>query len=438
MKKFGLIPLVISLSIGNALANTQDESLTALSHNSKATKAGEQLYMQACAACHNKDLTGATGFNLKDGEWVHGEAPSAILANIKQGFNSKGMPAFGAMFSDEQLKNVAAFILSKREGLANLTYKIYQMNDVSDRQVTAGKLIKSGALPKNLMDFEMPEIKHYAIEFEADLYAPKDPSKLHIEAWKLNPTTLHIDGKEVTKQNPNGATWTLKPGKQHIKFQYIVGSDISKNWKRNLALFVTTEDLGIKLFGISTRSQKIMLDKKIHVLAKNKPVVQRKKIHNLPTYSISVGFPEKINYAFNTRSCDVVGLWTGDLLNVGPNVESRGKDGSIALGDWLINKNDSFTSKGAGKCSYQKMTNTGVPAFFYSQDNVDYKLTTSNHSNNGLTLNYQVLSNLNSPLVFNLPNNGKVTMSSPDGKIEGHSLTIKPNKKSFSINVSTK
>lgn len=438
MKKIGLIPLVITLGISNVHADPLDETLLKLSADSQAVNAGQALYEQVCAACHNKDLSGATGFNLKDGEWIHGEAPSQILANIKQGFNSKGMPAFGAMFSDKQLQEVVAYIMSKREGMADLSYKIYQMQDEKDFLVTEDKLVKSGMLPKNLMDFELPEVKHYAIEFEGTLYAPKHASKLHIEAWKLNPTTLYIDGKKVEKQNPNGATWPLKPGKQQIKFQYIVGTDLNKNWKSNIALFVTTEDLGIKLFGLSTRSHKIMLDKKIHVTADDKVVVQRKKIHNLPTYSISVGFPEKINYAFNTRSCDVVGLWTGDLLNVGPNVESRGKDGSIVLGDWLINQQDSFALQSKGKCNYKKMTNKGVPAFFFNQDGVDYKLTTSNISSNGLNLDYQVLSTLKSPLVFNLPNNDKVNISSIDGKVNGNSLTISPNKASFSINVSTK
>ncbi|WP_158969233.1 cytochrome c [Paraglaciecola sp. L3A3] len=438
MKKIGLIPLVLSMGIGNVQANEQDNKLISLTNNSSAVQGGEELFIQACAACHAKDLSGATGFNLKDGEWIHGEAPSQILTNIKQGFNNAGMPAFGAMFSDKQLQEVTAFIISKREGLANLTFKIYQMTDEKDVSVTADKLIKSGSLPKNLMDFEMPEVKHYALEFEGTLFAPKEPSKLFIEGWKIAPTTLHIDGQEVNKPFPQATTWTLKPGKQHVKFQYIVGDNFKQDWKKNLALFVTNEDKSVKLFGLSTRSDKIMKDTKILVTADIKPVIQRKKIHNLPTYSISVGFPEKINYAFNTRSCDVVGVWTGDMLNVGPNVDGRGKDGSIVLGDWFINKNDTFAMQSTSKCHYQKMTNKGIPAFFFNQDGVDYQLTTSNQSTNGLSLNYQVLSKSASPVVFDLPNNEKVQITSQDGVIKGNTLTITPNKTSFSINVSSK
>jgi cytochrome c5 len=438
MKKFGLLSIILSLGISNAYANSQDKALLKLAALPSSVKAGQELYQQVCAACHAKDLSGATGFNLKDGEWIHGESPSQILANVKQGFNKAGMPAFGPMFSDKQLKDVVAYIVSEREGLADLSFKIYQMQDEKDRVVTEDKLIKSGKLPKNLMDFEMPEIKHYTLEFEGTLYAPKEPSKLHIEAWKLNPTSLHIDGQKVIKENPNGATWKIKPGKQHIKFQYIVGSDIQKNWKRNLALFVATDDLGVKLFGISTRSNKIMNDTKVLVKADTKPVVQRKKIHNLPTYSISVGFPEKINYAFNTRSCDVVGLWKGDLLNVGPNVESRGKDGSLVLGDWLINIKDTLAMQTASKCRYQKMTNNGVPVFFFNQNGVDYQLSTSSMSANGLVLNYQVLSKPAESLIFDLPNNGNVNISSEDGVIKGNTLSIKPNQMSFSISLSAK
>ncbi|MDU0355225.1 cytochrome c [Paraglaciecola aquimarina] len=438
MNRFTLLPLVLALGSGHTLANELDEQLTLLSQKSTAVQAGEDLFMQVCAACHAKDLSGATGFNLKDGEWIHGEQPSQILANIKQGFNKKGMPAFGAMFSDKQLQDVVAFIMSKREGLADLTYRLYQMTDENDVTVSEDKLIKSGALTKNLMDFELPEVKYYAIQFEGILYAPKEPSKLHIETWKLNPTSLFIDGKEVTKANPNASTWPLKPGKQKIKFQYIVGSDTKHSWKKNLALFVTTEDLGVKLFGLSTRSHKIMMDTKVLVTAQNKPVIQRKKIHDLPTYSVSVGFPEKINYAFNTRSCNVVGVWTGDLLNVGPNVESRGKDGSIVLGEWLIGKNDSLAMQNASQCQYKKMTNKGIPAFYFKQGAVDYKLTTSNMSATGLTLNYEMLSNKNTLVSFDLPTNDKVKIVSPDGKIQGNKLTINANSSAFSIQLSAK
>lgn len=438
MKKFGLLTIVLSLGISNVYANSQDKALLKLAGTPSSVKAGQELYQQVCAACHAKDLSGATGFNLKDGEWIHGEAPSQILSNVKQGFNKAGMPAFGAMFSDKQLQDVVAYIMSEREGLADLTFKIYQMDGVKDRAVTADKLIKSGSLPKNLMDFDMPEIKHYTLEFEGTLYAPDEPSKLHIKAWKLNPTSLYIDGQEVIKDNPDGATWDIKPGKQRIKFRYIVGSDIKQDWKRNLAVFIATDDLAVKLFGISTRSNKIMNETKVLVTAKTKPVVQRKKIHKLPTYSISVGFPEKINYAFNTRSCDVVGLWKGDLLNVGPNIESRGQDGSLVLGDWLINQKDTFAMQNTNKCRYQKMTNKEVPAFFFNQDGVDYKLSTSNMSANGLILNYQVLSKPAKSVTFDLPVNGKVSISSEDGLIKGNTLIMNPNKTSFSITMSAK
>lgn len=438
MKKIVFLPLLLAFTTVPAISNEIDKELSALAQNDAVVTTGKALFMQACAACHGKDLSGATGFNLKDGEWIHGEAPSQILSSVTQGFNNAGMPAFGSIFSDKQLIEVVAFIMSERQGMADLTYKIYQMLDVKDRLVSEGKLIKSGKLAKNLMDFELPEIKHYTLEFEGTLYVPKEPSKLVIEAWKLGPTKLVIDGKELPKDNPNTHIWTLKPGKQHIKFQYIVSEDTKHNWKKNLALFVTSEDLGIKLFGISTRSQKIMLDKKVNVIASDKIVVQRKKIHNLPTYSISVGFPEKINYAFNTRSCDVVGLWQGDLLNVGPNVESRGKDGSIVLGDWLLNKNDVFTMQSDSKCRYQKMVNQEVPAFFFERDGIDYKLTTSGMSINGLSLNYEVISKQTKSVTFNLPENGKVIFTSQDGAIENNILTIKPNTTSFSINVSAK
>ena len=57
-------------------------------HNDAAFQAnidaGEQIFSQVCAACHGKDLSGGAGFNLKDGEWIHGDSPEDILNSIKQ------------------------------------------------------------------------------------------------------------------------------------------------------------------------------------------------------------------------------------------------------------------------------------------------------------------------------------------------------------------
>ncbi|MCH2209389.1 MAG: cytochrome c, partial [Lentisphaerales bacterium] len=51
---------------------------------------GKKIYDTVCFACHGKNLEGATGFNLKDAEWVHGNSPEQILATIKKGFPDKG------------------------------------------------------------------------------------------------------------------------------------------------------------------------------------------------------------------------------------------------------------------------------------------------------------------------------------------------------------
>ena len=69
-----------------------------------------------CFACHRPDLGGLVGPNLTDGYWMHGCTVEAIAQNIKTGFPLKGMLAFGTgkVLTDEQLAQLASYILSKR------------------------------------------------------------------------------------------------------------------------------------------------------------------------------------------------------------------------------------------------------------------------------------------------------------------------------------
>jgi cytochrome c5 len=433
-----LVALGLSVMSNRAISEPLDTVLYEKAQNPANLTSGQVVFEQACAACHGKALGGGAGFNLKDGEWVHGEAPSAILDNIKKGFNSAGMPAFGNIYSDSQLQDVVAYILSKREGMSNLSYKVYALKDRGDTQLSADNLVKSGMLPRNLMNFELPETEYYAIEFEGDLYAPNTPSKLFIDGFIPTPLKVEIDGEEI-KRTSRSAIWPLKPGKQRLNFQFIVNAPVKQDWKKNLALFVTNDDLEIKLFSLSTRGQLLMDDKKVHVEATNKVKVQRKKIRGLPTYSVSVGFPQKINYAFNTRSCNIVGLWSGDLLNVGPNVEGRGKDSSLILGDWLIKDDQAFGFLAESNCNYQKLVKSDGPSFFFSATGIDYRLTTKEESASGITFVYQVLNNPNKQASkLTLPSNTQLAISTSAGQITDNALVVAPEHQTFTIRLAKK
>ena len=69
-----------------------------------------------CFSCHRQDLGGMVGPNLTDDYWLHGCSVDEIVTSIATGYPMKGMMPFGTgkAIGDEQLVQVASFILSRR------------------------------------------------------------------------------------------------------------------------------------------------------------------------------------------------------------------------------------------------------------------------------------------------------------------------------------
>jgi cytochrome c oxidase cbb3-type subunit III len=70
----------------------------------------------ACFSCHRQDLGGLVGPNLTDDNWLHGCSVADLMTDIKTGFPLKGMLPYGVgkPLTDEQVLQVASYILSKR------------------------------------------------------------------------------------------------------------------------------------------------------------------------------------------------------------------------------------------------------------------------------------------------------------------------------------
>ncbi|MCO6045661.1 PQQ-dependent sugar dehydrogenase [Aeoliella sp. ICT_H6.2] len=71
---------------------------------------GEQIYMQRCAQCHGKDLTGGNAQSMVDGVWQFGRGDGDLMRNIKFGISSVGMPEYKDVMSDRQIRAVIAFM----------------------------------------------------------------------------------------------------------------------------------------------------------------------------------------------------------------------------------------------------------------------------------------------------------------------------------------
>jgi cytochrome c oxidase cbb3-type subunit III len=93
---------------GNANEKTDYKPLT----EAARLEAGKATYLQNCAACHGQQAEGMVGPNLTDAYWLHGGEVNEIFRTVKYGVTSKGMVAWQGKLSDDQILEVASFILS--------------------------------------------------------------------------------------------------------------------------------------------------------------------------------------------------------------------------------------------------------------------------------------------------------------------------------------
>jgi len=73
-----------------------------------------RLYEQLCAACHGADLRGGQARSLLDDEWVCGNGDDASLFHvIRDGDEPNGMPAWGNLLSDDEIRGLVIYLREK-------------------------------------------------------------------------------------------------------------------------------------------------------------------------------------------------------------------------------------------------------------------------------------------------------------------------------------
>jgi cytochrome c oxidase cbb3-type subunit 3 len=88
--------------------------------NEFAMNGGAAAFKVNCAPCHGSGAQGGPGFpNLNDNDWLWGGKIDDIYATIQHGIRSDDpdtrtseMPAFGEMLKPEEIKQVAAYVIS--------------------------------------------------------------------------------------------------------------------------------------------------------------------------------------------------------------------------------------------------------------------------------------------------------------------------------------
>ncbi|MDI9334965.1 MAG: cytochrome-c oxidase, cbb3-type subunit III [Cytophagales bacterium] len=88
-------------------------STEAVSKDHAAMAIGERLFMNNCAQCHGSDARGGKGFpNLTDNDWLYGGSPETIKETLQKGRNGMMPPLAAAVGSEDDVKNVANYVLS--------------------------------------------------------------------------------------------------------------------------------------------------------------------------------------------------------------------------------------------------------------------------------------------------------------------------------------
>ena len=79
----------------------------------KAHEIGQRLFLNSCAQCHGSDAQGGKGYpNLTDSDWLYGGAPETIKLTLQEGRQGQMPPMGAALGSDDDVKNVANYVLS--------------------------------------------------------------------------------------------------------------------------------------------------------------------------------------------------------------------------------------------------------------------------------------------------------------------------------------
>ena len=105
MKNSKALALAGGLVACAALAAAQEE---------RSGKVAE-VYAERCSACHGAKLQGGQSKSLLDDEWKYGGDDASLTASIRDGRVDAGMPPFGSMMSQQEIRALVIFIREKAD-----------------------------------------------------------------------------------------------------------------------------------------------------------------------------------------------------------------------------------------------------------------------------------------------------------------------------------
>ena len=126
--------LSLPTSVPETVHSSSEIDLSALQNGEK----GAELYAQWCASCH-----GVNGRDFIQRAWKLGSQQADIERIIRNGYALLGMPAYGQLFSPDEIKDLSYYLLAKAGESPNFRPSPPQLIQASDLQLRAN-VIQSG------------------------------------------------------------------------------------------------------------------------------------------------------------------------------------------------------------------------------------------------------------------------------------------------------
>jgi glucose/arabinose dehydrogenase len=73
-----------------------------------------EVWTETCASCHGEKLTGGQAQSLLDDEWTYGGDDASLAASIREGQIDAGMPPFGELLTEQEIRTLVIFIREQR------------------------------------------------------------------------------------------------------------------------------------------------------------------------------------------------------------------------------------------------------------------------------------------------------------------------------------
>jgi glucose/arabinose dehydrogenase len=74
-----------------------------------------ETYAMHCAACHGAELAGGQSQSLLDDQWKFGGDDQSLARSIREGHKEEGMPPFGGLLSEQEIRALVIFIREKAQ-----------------------------------------------------------------------------------------------------------------------------------------------------------------------------------------------------------------------------------------------------------------------------------------------------------------------------------